>query len=108
MLAQLFAGTEIAYRIDESSHYPDQKNDAWESGLWTGKIRDANGNPIVGASVLIQRNYERRQLRRRWAFALQVLPAADRQLEISFIGYNPVSFVVGSRTAFDVTLEEAA
>ena len=35
-------------------------------------------------------------------------PAADRQLEISFIGYTPVSIVVGSRTSFEITLEEAA
>ena len=54
VLAQLFAGTEIAYRIDESYIILTKKNDAGNPVSVTGKIRDANGNPIVGASVLIQ------------------------------------------------------
>ena len=109
VLAQLFAGTEIAYRIDESYIILTKKNDAGNPVSVTGKIRDANGNPIVGASVLIQGTTVGVSSDADGAFALQVPPpAADRQLEISFIGYNPVSFVVGSRTAFDVTLEEAA
>ena len=109
VLAQLFAGTEIAYRIDESYIILTKKNDAGNPVSVTGKIRDANGNPIVGASVLIQGTTVGVSSDADGAFALQVPPpAADRQLEISFIGYNPVSFVVGSRTAFDVTLEETA
>ena len=109
VLAQLFAGTEIAYRIDESYIILTKKNDAGNPVSVTGKIRDAKGNPIVGASILVQGTTIGVSSDADGAFALQVPPpAADRQLEISFIGYNPVSFVVGSRTAFDVTLEETA
>ena len=109
VLAQLFAGTEIAYRIDESYIILTKKNDAGNPVSVTGKIRDANGNPIVGASVLIQGTTVGVSSDADGAFALQVPPpAADRQLEISFIGYTPVSIVVGSRTSFEITLEEAA
>lgn len=54
VLAQLFAGTEIAYRIDESYIILTKKNDAGNPVSVTGKIRDAKGNPIVGASILVQ------------------------------------------------------
>ena len=95
VLAQLFAGTEIAYRIDESYIILTKKNDAGNPVSVTGKIRDANGNPIVGASVLIQ------------GTTVGVGADANRS-PLNEDAYNPVSFVVGSRTAFDVTLEEAA
>lgn len=109
VLAQLFAGTEIAYRIDESYIILTKKNDAGNPVSVTGKIRDAKGNPIVGASILVQGTTIGVSSDADGAFALQVPPpAADRQLEISFIGYTPVSIVVGSRTSFEITLEEAA
>lgn len=78
VLAQLFAGTEIAYRIDESYIILTKKNDAGNPVSVTGKIRDAKGNPIVGASIL-SRNYNRRQLRRRWCVCASGTPPRSRQ-----------------------------
>lgn len=74
VLAQLFAGTEIAYRIDESYIILTKKNDAGNPVSVTGKIRDENGNPIVGASVLIQGTTVGVSSDADGAFALQVPP----------------------------------
>lgn len=78
VLAQLFAGTEIAYRIDESYIILTKKNDAGNPVSVTGKIRDANGNPIVGASVLIQGTTVGVSSDADGAFALQVPPPPQR------------------------------
>lgn len=79
VLAQLFAGTEIAYRIDESYIILTKKNDAGNPVSVTGKIRDAKGNPIVGASILVQGTTIGVSSDADGAFALQVPPPRSRQ-----------------------------
>lgn len=54
VMAQLFAGTEIAYRFDESYIILTKRNDAGKSTTVTGIIRDTSGSPIVGATVVIR------------------------------------------------------
>ena len=81
VLAQLFAGTEIAYRIDESYIILTKKNDAGNPVSVTGKIRDANGNPIVGASVLIQGTTVGVSSDADGAFALQVPPPPPQRTD---------------------------
>jgi hypothetical protein len=76
VLAQLFAGTEIAYRIDESYIILTKKNDAGNPVSVTGKIKDAKGNPIVGASILVQGTTIGVSSDADGAFALQVPPPA--------------------------------
>lgn len=79
VLAQLFAGTEIAYRIDESYIILTKKNDAGNPVSVTGKIRDANGNPIVWGQRPHSRDYGWRQLRRRWCVCASGTPPRSGQ-----------------------------
>lgn len=110
LLDRMFAGTDIAYRIDDSYIILTKKGGNTQEPLFmTGTVRDAKGKPIVGANILVKGTMIGVSSNASGAFSLQI-PAshADKQLEISFIGYEPVLLTIGSRTTFDVTLKEAA
>ena len=109
VLAQLFADTDISYQIDDSYIILTRKDDRLASVTVSGKILDAAGSPIVGASILVQGTTVGVSSDIDGTFTLQVpAPAADRSLEISFIGYTPVTVAVANRTYFEIRLEESA
>ena len=108
-MAQLFADTDISYQIDDSYIILTRKNDRSAPVSVSGKILDAAGSPIVGASILVQGTTVGVSSDIDGTFTLQVpAPAADRSLEISFIGYTPVTVAVANRTYFEIRLEESA
>ena len=74
VLAQLFAGTAIAYRFDESYIILTKRNDAGKSTTVTGIIRDTSGSPIVGATVVIRGTSIGVSSGADGAFSLQVPP----------------------------------
>lgn len=75
----------------------------------TGKVSDVNGVPVIGASVVVKGTTVGTSTDMDGTFSLQVTPpAATAQLEVNFLGYEPVMVSVGNRTSFDVTLHEAA
>ena len=109
VLAQLFADTDISYQIDDSYIILTRKDDRSAPVSVSGKILDAAGSPIVGASILVQGTTVGVSSDIDGTFTLQVpAPAADRSLEISFIGYTPVTVAVANRTYFEIRLEESA
>ena len=109
VLAQLFADTDISYQIDDSYIILTRKDDRSAPVSVSGKILDAAGSPIVGASILVQGTTAGVSSDIDGTFTLQVpAPAADRSLEISFIGYTPVTVAVANRTYFEIRLEESA
>lgn len=109
VLAQLFADTDISYQIDDSYIILTRKDDRSAPVSVSGKILDAAGSPIVGASILVQGTTVGVSSDIDGTFTLQVpAPASDRSLEISFIGYTPVTVAVANRTYFEIRLEESA
>ena len=109
VLAQLFADTDISYQIDDSYIILTRKDDRSAPVSVSGKILDAAGSPIVGASILVQGTTVGVSSDIDGTFTLQVpAPAADRSLEISFIGYTPVTVAVANRTYFEIRFEESA
>lgn len=75
----------------------------------TGKVSDVNGVPVIGASVVVKGTTVGTSTDMDGTFSLQIPPpAATAQLEVNFLGYEPVMISVGNRTSFDVTLHEAA
>ncbi len=70
----------------------------------TGKVYDVSGEPIIGASVVIQGTTQGTITDMDGAFQLKVQPS--QSLVISFLGYQDVILPVGSKNNFKITLEE--
>lgn len=74
VLAQLFASTEIAYRFDESYIILTKKTNAEDPLTVTGIIRDTDGIPLAGATVVIRGTTIAASSGADGSFSLQVPP----------------------------------
>ena len=110
ILPVLFKDTELDYTIEGMSILVTKKAKASEKPVQVrGKVLDQQGQPIVGASVIVQGTTVGVSTDAQGRFELDVpAPVASRVLEISYLGYETAHVAVGSRTRFDVTLREAA
>ena len=107
-LDQMTAGSGVEYVVKAPSIILSVKKAA-EPVSVSGVVRDAAGRPIIGAAVLVRGTTTGVSTDGDGAFTLQVPPPAESaQLEINYLGYEPVVVTVGSRTRFDITLKEAA
>ena len=70
----------------------------------TGKVYDAAGEPIIGASVVIQGTTQGTITDIDGAFQLKVQPS--QTLVVSFLGYKDVILPVGNKNDLKITLEE--
>ena len=110
ILPALFKDTGLDYTIEGMSILVTKKAEASEKPIQVrGKVLDQQGQPIVGASVIVQGTTVGVSTDAQGRFELVVpAPVASRVLEISYLGYETAHVAVGSRTRFDVTLREAA
>lgn len=69
-----------------------------------GKVLDANGNPIVGATVTVKGSNTSTQTDGTGTFRLNVSPGSDVLL-VSFVGFKTQEVVIAGRTNFEVRLE---
>ena len=72
----------------------------------SGTVKDSAGQPVVGATVLVEGSTEGTTTDVNGAFRLQA--AADATLIVSFIGYEDQSVPVGGKTTLAITLAEDA
>jgi TonB-linked SusC/RagA family outer membrane protein len=70
-----------------------------------GKVTDANGNPIPGATVFLKGTTLGTISDFEGNFSLSA-PLDSRILVVSFVGYKPQEFTIDNKTSFAVTLEE--
>ena len=110
ILPALFRDTGLDYTIEGMSILVTEKEETSEKAVPVrGQVLDQQGQPIVGASVIVQGTTVGVSTDAQGRFELEVpAPAASRVLEISYLGYETTRVAVGSRTRFDVTLREAA
>ena len=107
-LDQMVKGTPIVYEISGSNIVLTNRPEARFAEV-RGVVSDPEGQPIVGASIVIKGTTIGVSTDAFGAFALTVpAPAADRQLEINYLGYEPMVVTVGGRTRIAVTLRESA
>lgn len=110
-LGELFQGTGISWSIDDrhiilkGAEAP--KEERRVSHL-QGKIVDRNGQPIVGATILVAGSATLGTTSDvdgsfNFPWSRQI---AEATLNVSFIGYVPQSIPVGGRTALTITLAE--
>lgn len=110
VLDQLVAGTDTRYRVYQQNIYLSVvKRDASKPVRINGKVLDTRGEPVVGASVVVQGTTLGTSTGLDGAFSLQIpAPAETDELHVNFIGYEPAVVKIGSRTSFDITLRESA
>ncbi len=113
ILPLLFEGTGLGYTVEGMNILVTKTDSAAKnvpnSGKISGTVTDPSGHPVVGASVLVKGTTVGATTDVDGRFALTVPPpAATKQLEISFLGYNSLVLPVGNRTNFDITLHESS
>ena len=69
----------------------------------TGKVYDVSGEPIIGASVVIQGTTQGTITDMDGAFQLKAQPS--QTLVVSFLGYKDVILPIGNKNNFKVTLK---
>ena len=110
VLDQLFTPFDIGYDIDGRSIFIyKQQAAAVRPVPVSGRVTDASGQPIIGASVIVRGTTLGVSTDAEGRFTLEVpAPAASQTLEVSYLGYETASISVGTRTSFAVTLRESA
>ena len=110
VLDQLFTPFDIGYDIDGRSIFIYKQQVAAARPVpVSGRVTDASGQPIIGASVIVRGTTLGVSTDAEGRFSLEVpAPAASQTLEVSYLGYETASIPVGSRTSFAVTLRESA
>ena len=79
---------------------------AAQSSSIKGTVVDNTGQPVIGASVLVQGTLNGTNTGIDGGFALNNVPA-NAVIEVSYIGYKTVETpVVASKTFYEITLEE--
>ena len=105
-LDQMVKGTDITYQIS-SSNIILSKKPAERPVNISGTIRDINGIPIVGATIVIRGTSVGISSGADGTFSLQIPPpVSTRQLEVSYLGYETLVVNVGNRTSFVFSLQE--
>ena len=108
LLERLFASSPYAWSLVEStttitlSKRPEER-----PANLTGIVRDTQGNPIIGATVLETGTSNGTTTDGTGRFALTVAIPSTARLEISYLGYESLHLTVGSRTRFEIMLRES-
>ena len=111
VLDEMFRGTDIVYTVEGTNILLTRRPAAPQSRAVsvTGRVTDASGQPIVGASVIVRGTTVGVSTDTEGRFALEVpSPAASQTLEVSYLGYETAAVPIGSRTSFEVTLQESS
>lgn len=72
------------------------------AAIITGTVRDAQGNPLVGVSVIVKGTTRGTSTNNEGGFRIEA--EQGQTLVFTFVGYNPVENVVGSRGVMDITM----
>src|SRR5688572_7392319 len=73
----------------------------------SGRVTDAEGRALSGASIRIQDTEAGTVTREDGTFTLSI-PSNARVIAISSVGYTPQEIAVGGRSTFDVVLQLGA
>lgn len=106
-LSQMVKGTGVNYKID--GKYILLSKVEQKPLPVKGVVRDGEGQPVIGATVVVKGTTVGTSTDVNGVFTLTVpAPAETAVLVFNYLGYEPQEIAVGSRTDFQVTLKEAA
>lgn len=73
----------------------------------TGTVTDTNGEPIIGASVVIKGTTMGTSTGIDGSYSLQIPPpSSSAVLTVNYLGYEPVDVAVGARSNIDIIIKE--
>ena len=112
VLRQLFDADGIVYEIKDGKVYlADRKGGvnpppalSAARQRYAGRIVDAAGNPVVGASVVIRGSTTGVSSDIDGRFAIEA--REGEALSVSFVGYTPQTITLGAKTMLTLTLRE--
>jgi len=102
-LAYTIAGNTIGVKKKETAIQEQTKPQANKD--ITGQVLTKQQIPLVGASVIVKRTQSGTLTDVKGNFVLRDI-FSDDVITITYIGYKPLSFTVGDKTVFNLTLEE--
>ena len=70
-----------------------------------GVVKDSAGNPVIGASVVVEGTTLGASSGVDGSWTLQVPDASKKTLVVSYIGMKTQRVAIGTKTQIDVTLE---
>lgn len=104
VLDQLLAGTGCTYKVNEN-YIVITSRQTGEVKKVHGVVKDVNGEPIIGANVVVKGNPSNGTITDlNGNFDLSV--TSNTTLQVSYIGYNTQELFVGKKTDFNIVLKE--
>ena len=107
-LDKLFADTRIGYEIKNQKVYLNAKEERKTASPpprpISGTVLNAEGQPVVGATVVIKDTTKGTSTGLDGGFSLEAAPSDV--LVVSYIGYDTQEIEVGSRTSLEIRLAE--
>lgn len=108
VLSRELAQRGLSYRVSEKLIIilPLSRQDApsGKKNKITGVVKDANGEPIIGANIIVEGESIGTITDMDGQFTLEA--PADAVLQISYIGYVAQNVKVGNKNEFNILLEE--
>ena len=78
---------------------------AYAQSKVTGTVVDANGDPVIGASVMVKGTSTGAVTDFNGKFSIEKVPSGAN-LTVSYVGYRTQTIAVGGKSDFSITLEE--
>ena len=106
VLDEAFVNSPIEYYFNEGyiSLYMKGNSVNQNNKKITGIIKEASGEPVVGANVMVKGSNNGTVTGLDGRFSLEVPEKST--LSISYLGYLPQEIVIGNKTEFSITLKE--
>lgn len=115
VIEQILKGQRVSYQIDGKQIIVSPAKEpttaekkpaavAQDERPVRGKVVDANGEPIIGATIKVRGTSKGTISDLDGNFSLDV--PTNATLDVSYIGFAPRQVAVGSRNTLDITLEE--
>ena len=71
----------------------------------SGRITDKNGESVIGATILVKGTTIGTSSDAEGRYKIVIPAAAEKTLQVSYLGYKPQEIAVGTRTRIDIELE---
>ena len=71
----------------------------------SGRITDKNGESVIGATILVKGTTTGTSSDAEGRYKIVIPAAAEKTLQVSYLGYKPQEIAVGTRTRIDIELE---
>lgn len=110
VLTELFDGTRITYAVDRSNIVLSMRPVVEKhSGLIKGLVVDVQGEPLIGATVVVKGSSMGTLTDMDGRFQLNIPEITSQTaLVVKYVGYEPQTVIIGNKTTFKIVMQEEA